>query len=60
VPLGERELRLATAVSLALTSFAARHSDELASDNPDPICETFDAGGTSVTLTCPYEDYGHR
>jgi hypothetical protein len=57
VPLGEGDVSLATAVTLALTSFAACHRAELALEDPDPLCETFDAGGTSVTLTCPYEDY---
>ncbi|MFN2428141.1 MAG: YecA family protein [Candidatus Binatia bacterium] len=57
-PLEERDVRLATVLIGALAAFVARHRENLEYEESGPICESFDSGGgTTVTLTYPYEDH---
>jgi hypothetical protein len=57
VPLEPADLRLGTALILALASFAARYRENLRFPESDSIRASFEAaGGVKVTLSYPFDD----
>lgn len=57
-PLVERDVRIASACATALSAFFIRNRDAIASDDGEPICQSFtDDGGRVVRLTFPYDAF---
>ena len=57
-PLVERDVRIASACATSFTAFFLEHRDALATDEPEPICESwFDADDREVRFTLPYEAF---
>lgn len=57
-PLVERDVRIATACATSLVAFFAKHRAAFATDEPEPICESWlDADDREVRFTLPYEAF---
>lgn len=57
-PLVERDVKIASACATSFAAFFAKHRGALATDEPEPICESwFDADGLEVRFTLPYEAF---
>src|SRR5262249_41683980 len=55
-PQSERDVRLMTRVAEAFVPFFLKHRDLFASDEPEPICESYyDQDNLEVRFTVPYE-----
>lgn len=57
-PLVERDVRIATACATSLAAFFVKHRAALATDEPEPICESWlDTDDLEVRFTLPYEAF---
>ncbi len=57
-PLSQRDYRIAAACATSLVAFFVKHGDLLATDEPEPVCESFfDREDLEVRFTLPYEAF---
>ena len=57
-PLTERDVEIAAACTLSLSTFCAKHAHRFTADAPAPICESyFDEHDLEVRITLPYEAF---